>query len=1203
MTAALGRRFGPVRDDGSFQDSPIRSRLTQDSLAQGRLAQTSLVQGGLVQAVAAYVVPSIIVALITLSWFQPGAQIGNGDVSPLIRRSINTEIGSLWNHQVTGAGGTSLAAASSIDAGFVRLFGSPEAGQRGLFVAALVLTVLGVVHAVRRVVHSPLVAGITGLLAVFNPFLLLYLPNLIFPLAIGALGLLVGEIGRHAKDGTSSPIKLALLTLPVAYLSTNPPLLVMIMGSVVVALGSLTVVYGSNAGRASLRLLSGAAPLAVLIHLWWIVPFLQVYVGGAVGTEFAAVTNTENWSWVFANNSLDRVVTLTAHWGWDERSFFPWVPSVETGPWLILRWSLPAGALAGLVVALRTSWHHHRGARVLGVVGFTLVVISQGVHAPFAPINQFLFDSVPGWWLFREPVNKFGPALILVYLLAFSLFLEAALHALWRMQPIAKVGGVSTALGVAGTALLFPLPLLNGEVIPDDRPGLPSAHVSVPGEWQEIGDLVSGSATDGKVLVLPVNQYYQVTTSWGYHGVDLAPQFFDRPVIQILPGGYFGELDGYESLVRTVENSLLDGDLVGASAAAQSLGVSHIVVRRDVESGPLGLRYGDSPTMAGHASELAGAAVIHDGPIALVVELVDSPGLFRLTSDVLVSDGPLSSVVADTGRPAIPRSADRPSLLVPAAGLTWAASNDRDQVTASSEEAGSYRVAVTSRSEFFVDMVRDSDEAGTVLSFKPTLGVSADESQVEFLPAATLSIGSGGYDQILVDGRVVSTSAPFPVSTGATIASRRMVSLGELGDPKPAGDCNKIDERGLDELGIASRFEDPNLIVTANEHTGCVVIDVPALDRPGELHVPFEVREGEAASACLWQPAQQACIDFDRITSTTGELVVQQPVDVMGLELFLYADASQGRSEVAYGRVDQQMFVTLAATQVGALSEAVVELGAGDHLFSSNRLVSRSVLGSFGELGDCNNTDERSPQEAGLVATRVGELIRLEASAHTACLTANVAGDEGDSLTVSFEHRTLSGRPARYCLWVEGPGICAQSGALVSSSAWEVETVAVTVPAGARSIDLYLYADGPDDGATNTVVEFRSVEVARANPERIVVRKVAEESETPTAARVEASHVGPGRWDVSVSGLDRSTLLVAAESYSQGWELNGLPQGWSAEPVMVDGWSQGWWLNGSGDADLQMIYGPGRLTAAANMSSGFGLLGLAVVGLLRRKRL
>ncbi len=1167
-----------------------------------RSASPSPLRHWFFHSVAPYLIPSIVVVLVTLSWFQPGAQIGNGDVSPLIRRSIDSELGSLWNHQVTGAGGTSLAIASSIDALFVRVFGSPAAGQRALFATAMVLTVLGAVHAIRRVVRSPFVAGVTGILAVFNPFLLLYLPNLIFPIAIGALGLLVGELGRHAKEGGSSPIKLAFLSLPMMYLSTNPPLVVMITGSVVVALLAITLVYGRQAGGAALRLCLGATPVALVLHAWWIVPFIQVYVGGAVGTEFAAVTDTDNWSWVFAKNSLDRVVTLTAHWGWDERSFFPWVPAVENGLWLVLRWAFPLGALGGLAATFRTTWHHRRGAVVLGAIAAVLIVFSQGIHEPFGPVSTFLFDSVPGWWLFREPVNKFGPALVLIYLMLFALFLEFLLHSMWRMQSIAAVGGMSTALGVAGTAFLFPIPLITGDVIPDQRPGLPSAHVMVPAEWDAIGDLVHDSPVSGKVLILPVNQYYQVTTSWGYHGVDLAPQFFDRPVVQMLPGGYFGELAGYEALFQSVENSLVQGDIAAASAAAESLGVSHIVIRRDIESGPLNLRYADADLLSANAEDLPEAVVIHDGEVALVVELADASGLVRLEQAVLSTGQDLTQAVSDSGLPVVQHGNS------PATGITWTAQNMEDELSLFAAQAGEYQVQMFSRSRFPVELTQTWNRAGAELRLEPTLQAYANGSALDFGSVATLAVDAEGYEMLVVDGQTVSSNRPFMVGNGSVIEARRTIALGPLDSPRAAGDCNNIDARPLAEVGISSTVEDINVIVAAREHTACVVSDAPVLTEPAQIRIPFAVRQGDTASACLWLATEQRCVDTARASDPAGELVLTQPAGLEGLELFLYADASQGPASVAYGMASRRSIHTIASATVSTAASSVVELAAGEHVFSSERADSRSVLASFGSLGDCDNSDGRSVEEAELWSSDDAGLIRLGATAHTACLIAAVDGSGVGSLTISFDHRTLSGRPARYCLWVEGPSYCAQSGNLASTEQWTNERVTVTIPDDVVSLDLYLYADGPDNGTSRTVVEFRDVDIARAHPERLVVSPVTVDagssngSASVKPASVEASQTAPGSWGVSVAGLEQTSLLVLAESFAPGWKIGDLPEGWSAEPIMVDGWAQGWWLTGTGDAQLSVDYGPGRYTHYANLLSAIGALGFVLIGLRSRRQ-
>src|SRR5688500_529628 len=113
---------------------------------------------------------------------------------------------------------------------------------------------------------------------------------------------------------------------------------------------------------------------------------------------------------------------------------------------------------------------------------------------------------------------------------------EAKRRAGSRSGAFALVGLATAALAT----VVYPIPLWTGSVIPDQRAYLPSAHVKVPDDWHQVATAINRTASAGKVLVLPLDDFYQMPTNWGYYGVDsIAASLIKRPVLQDPPGGYF----------------------------------------------------------------------------------------------------------------------------------------------------------------------------------------------------------------------------------------------------------------------------------------------------------------------------------------------------------------------------------------------------------------------------------------------------------------------------------------------------------------------------------------------------------------------------------------------------------------------------------------------------------------------------------------
>src|SRR4029078_12679929 len=86
----------------------------------------------------------------------------------------------------------------------------------------------------------------------------------------------------------------------------------------------------------------------------------------------------------------------------------------------------------------------------------------------------------------------------------------------------------------------------------------------------------------GKALVLPLDDFYQVPTTWGYYGTDTVPtQTSTRPTIARNPQSYIGEPGDFDALVQAVQIGVVGGDPSAVPGALGALGVSYIVGGRD----------------------------------------------------------------------------------------------------------------------------------------------------------------------------------------------------------------------------------------------------------------------------------------------------------------------------------------------------------------------------------------------------------------------------------------------------------------------------------------------------------------------------------------------------------------------------------------------------------------------------------------------
>lgn len=530
------------------------------------------------------VVLPLALALVGIQrWFEPGRFIAAGDIPPFVRTGFRGDLFELWNHRVSGAGSATTIVGHAFEVGLLSLMGmlgaSALAAQRIQFALVATFAIAGTLYFARALTDRPLALATAGTVTFFNPLSLSLLPNPLPLVAVGTAGVLGGLVLRAGQGRKPSSVGAAFALLPASYLSLNPPLLAVLPLWVVAMLGPARALGGRGSIKRSAVFLAQLLPTAVFINLWWLVPTALTLLGTRGGVDVIAVTDISAWAWTHARASLANAMTLTATWTWGHSEYAPWAGRLDAPPLVWMRYGLPAAAFVAPLVGSRRS---RRAAVALLPIALTAIFLIKGLHPPLTEINRALYLHVPGFWLFREPVGKFGVAVVLVYAALGGLTIQA----LWsRLRARA---GRRWAAAAATAALIVPLiaafPLLDGSVIAAARPPLPDAHVRVPDGWYRLAKQVNGDRSVDKVLVLPLGDFYQMPTTWGFYGTDSIPgQFLQVPVIQRNAGAYFGGTTAFDSLVSRVQDALLADDLELAERLLQDLSVTHVLLRHDFD--------------------------------------------------------------------------------------------------------------------------------------------------------------------------------------------------------------------------------------------------------------------------------------------------------------------------------------------------------------------------------------------------------------------------------------------------------------------------------------------------------------------------------------------------------------------------------------------------------------------------------------------
>ncbi len=1193
-------------------------------------------RGGLPYAVAA-----LAAALATQTWFRPGTFVATGDVGPFFRSNLSAELTTVWGHSLSSGGSASFQAlarwpeiltlriASSMGA-------SAPTAQRWFFTFIAVAAALGGVWFASAFARSSLARTAAGIVVVFNPFVLQHLPNPLTLWSIAMMGLAGGLVVRAARGATPSPWWLAGLSVFGAYLAINPPLLAMVaIWTVGIAASASWFVEPGASGRAC-RYLLRAAPWALLLNLWWVLPYGFALASQGTGYVVQAQTNVLAWSWTQVRLSPANVASLDGHWGWSFPEYFPYAQTIDDSIWAPLRFGLPALAFAAPGLAVRD---RRRPAVVFAVVALLLLFLSKGLHAPLSGVNLFLYRQVPGMWLLREPLSKLGPMLVLLYGVMVALSLEGVHDLAKRSRGLAR-GALRTAVAILAIgAVGFAYPMWTGQVVPDQRPILPSAHVQVPAGWLRLADALNASTAEGKALVLPLDDFYQMPTTWGYYGVDNVPRaLLARPTIQFLPGSYYGDMPTYAAAVRSVQTALLNGDGAAVPPLLRSLGVSYVIVRRDLDPDFPGRRFVSPDELISTLS--AGAGIHRDATYGVADLFSFEAGVERQDADPLIRAGTVMNLAstdpddityavasAPRGSTVVTGTADPAGSSTGAGSVSATVAGPTATTTTFSSARGDVRLIPRLVAPQLVHVGEQSGDRGMNLVLDRATTMSVDGRPVLGGTLANIHLSKGSRVAAVSSGAAFTPlsdgEALLGIGASGTLSAWAAAGgLGWHGDWTGVRDCHDYDSQSPQQSGLSAAplggtpaGSLAGVALSARSHTACVSAQAATGGAGTPLLLRFEYRtvDGRPARACLWTDGPQRCAPIPPLDPSPGwhryAAVVPAEDDAAGPTLFLYADgdAANGattRTEYRGMALERLARVATRSVEISPPDQQTLSVEPGVHELETETRAPASLSPLPFAVEDCHAYDQRSTREADLNAVPLpGEpapAVRLSAMAHSACVSSQVAGFvPGGSYTVDLDYRTLRGLPARVCVWQDGPDRCAPMAALAASNDWYHLQAAVTPEPGTVALRLFVYADAGALGGSGTVVEYRGLRIASAAP---LALTILDGAGAPAAPRLTWTRVGPSTYQVKAARASSPFVLSLGESFAPGWRLEGLPDGREVQHVVAHGYANGWLIGPGAAFTARISFAPDRTMHLARSVSIGTALAIPVLAFRRRRR-
>ena len=1189
-----------------------------------------------------YFATFLISSLVVSRWFIPGTFISTGDMGPWIRQGWEPEAMSSWNHTVSGAGSAAFTVARGFEfyvLKFVGIFGGDEYVGQWLFYTLIYgLVGVGTAYAARAIVKSEPAAVAAGTFAVLNGFFLTRLPNPLNIISVGSIALLTGLALRVARGRSIGAPWAGIALLPTSFLAFNPPMIVVAYAWTLVGLPILAgLIFGWAAVVRLVKWMIFAAPWALLLNIWWLVPFAYSYLGGGGAVANADFTDPTAWSWSQAQNKIPNILTLVANWAWVKPQYLPFAADLEQ-PWIVwARYLIPVLVFLAPVLAIRKL---RRAALVLVGMSLLFVLLAKGLQPPFKQINLFLYNNVPGFWLFREPMSKLGQLLVIFFALLFAIGLDSVWER-WRENPTTRNRVVKVAAWAAIIIIVLqPYPLWTGGVIPDVRPNQPSAHVRVPQFWWDMADVINADDRPGKVLVMPLDDYYQMPTTWGFAGVDSIPNLLiQRPVVQPKPDGYFGEVPGFAADVKSVESALIAGDLASVPRLLRATGISQIIVRHDLVRGMPGRTFADDRILTAALERTPGMSRVVEGDLDLWFlddgslptvhafdRVIEAPARPTAGSSAI---GSMPSNVAITARDADPGIEN---ILKDPGGAVWtddivnwpvpAVDSTGDATTTVPLAGGTYTVAQRARAApALVPSVRRTAGGaelvladptaiaidGEIVSSRPDLVVPVPTPDVVGVTANTRTVFLDGWKRDTLPGATSENPRPNYLPIGSATELTAWAPSTTPARPEPPSDvydCNNYEPRPARELNL--RLEEEStadgrvLRLSADDHAACTQITVPDA-KPGRTYrvrMEFRTVEGKRPEVCLWQLGTDGCDLVPRAPINNDWIPFDEVVTVddvaEGLQVVLYANVGvrhELRTVTEYRDVTIEALDPVLTTTVfpPEVPERTVVLDPGEHELTVTGGQSGSALEGFGPLENCYNTRQMTFEEAGLSKTELtdqpGPAFQLTAQFDRACIAAPVPDMGASSLyELTFEGRSVALRNPSICLYQRGPDRCSKTPAGGPWKDWTGYRAFVGPDPNAVETRLYLFGPRDLDGKARATVEYRSVRLRPvASPVDVVLVR---EGETAPPASVEWDRMSAAKFGVKVSGAtpgavgEPGTYIALNETYAPGWQAQSATGIDKDAHMALQGWMNAWPVSAR-EGEAVLAYGPDRYAQLA----------------------
>ena len=486
----------------------------------------------------------LLLGLIPIFWFKKDYFIAGGDGFSLLNPGTFADAFKyVWNEKLPNAGGMILSVPRLIP--MIYFWTSLSSlGVPLLFIERLWILLLfalpgfSMYFLMSKIYNRPLAKLISSVFYTFNLFVLVSGPfhDNLRPVFIALplmLAFWIKGLQSEGRGFLKYVFLIGLTSLIYSNANVNPPTVIVIPLTLLFYL-LFHCLAQRKITRNNLLFLFSTIIFYLLLNSWWLLNFLFGIIQETGGIRKVATFTA------LGTGGITDFFRLLGSWGWRAEHYrmpyYPYARFYDEPILLFLSFLIPLLVFVTLLFK--------RSEFKVGFFGFLALAglfLSKGTAEPLGFIYRWLWENVPGFWVFREPFSKFSPVTMFAYSVLIGLAVDFVylkitslriMHRIWLrilLSIFLPVSLVSTFLAVA-------YPLVTGEFIWNYWNGsVRSYYVKIPDYWKEIKEWLSKTDSDQRIFLTPRGGY-GVAYNWpsGFSTAD-APGIIllDNPVLRM----------------------------------------------------------------------------------------------------------------------------------------------------------------------------------------------------------------------------------------------------------------------------------------------------------------------------------------------------------------------------------------------------------------------------------------------------------------------------------------------------------------------------------------------------------------------------------------------------------------------------------------------------------------------------------------------